>query len=154
MSYDARTNQLNAYRETRVRTAGQGQMIVMLYDEAIKQMDIAVELLDEKTLQLDRVHNAVVKAQDCITELTAGLDFEQGGQLADSLYNLYRYFHRELTEANISKDPDRIRQVRRLMSELRGAWSEIASNQSSSGGSGYGGSGQQSDSGGSINFSG
>ncbi len=154
MSYDARTSQLNAYRETRVRTAGQGQMIVMLYDEAIKQMDIATELLDGKTLQLDRVHNAIVKAQDCITELTAGLDFDQGGQLATSLYNLYRYFHRELTESNISKDPERVRQVRRLMNELRGAWSQIAAAQPASGGSGYSRSGRHSDSGGSINFSG
>lgn len=154
MSYDARTNQLNAYRETRVRTAGQGQMIVMLYDETIKQLDIAAELLEEKTLQLDKVHNAIVKAQDCITELTAGLDFEQGGQVATSLYNLYRYFHRELTEANISKYPDRIRQVRRLMNELRGAWSQIAAAQSASGASGYGGSNRKADGGGNINFSG
>ena len=151
MSYNARTSQLNAYRETRVRTAGQGQMIVMLYDETIKQMDIATELLGENSLQLDRVHNAIVKAQDCITELTAGLDFEQGGELATSLYNLYRYFHRELTESNISKDPERIRQVRRLMNELRGAWNQIAGAQPASG---YGGSNRHADSGGNINFSG
>ncbi|MFP4644532.1 MAG: flagellar protein FliS, partial [Spirochaetales bacterium] len=96
----------------------------------------------------------IVKAQDCITELTAGLDFEQGGQLASSLYNLYRYFHRELTEANISKDPARVGGVRRFMNELRGAWSQIAAAQPASGGSGYGASNRNADSGGNINFSG
>lgn len=155
MSYNTRTNQLNAYRETRVRTAGQGQMIVMLYDEAIKQMDIAAELLDEKTLKLDKVHNAIVKAQDCITELTAGLDFEQGGELASSLYTLYRYFHRELTESNIAKDPDRLRRVRRLVNELRGAWNQITSSRpQASTRAGYGGTNQHTDTGGNINFSG
>ncbi len=127
MSYDARSSQLNAYRETRVRTAGQGQMIVMLYDEAIKQLDEAVSLLDQETRKLDRVHNAIVKAQECITELTVGLDLEKGGQLAQTLFDLYRYFHRELTDANMQKDAGRLRAVRRMLSELRSAWAQIAS---------------------------
>ena len=35
-------NPLNAYRETKIKTASQGRLIVMLYDEAIKQLDIAI----------------------------------------------------------------------------------------------------------------
>ncbi len=125
MSYDARSSQLNAYRETRIRTAGQGQMIVMLYDEVIKQLDEAVSLLDQETKKLDTVHNAIVKSQECITELTVGLDLEKGGQLAQTLFDLYRYFHSELTDANMQKDPARLRAVRRMMNELRTAWVQI-----------------------------
>lgn len=156
MSYNARSNQLNAYRETRVRTAGQGQMIVMLYDETVKQIDIAISLLDEGTLELDKVHNAIVKAQDCVTELTAGLDMEKGGELAETLYNLYRYFHRELMEANIAKDAERLRTVRRLVNELRSAWAQIANRQTAdrSGGSASGYGGGSSQSGGNVNFAG
>lgn len=125
MSYDARSSQLNAYRETRIRTAGQGQMIVMLYDEVIKQLDEAVSLLDQGTRQLDKVHNAIVKSQECITELTVGLDLDRGGQIAQTLFDLYRFFHRELTDANMQKDPSRLRTVRRMMNELRSAWVQI-----------------------------
>lgn len=163
MSYDSRSSQLNAYRETRVKTAGQGQMIVMLYDEAVKQIDEAIALLDKETRKLDTVHNAIVKAQDCITELTVGLDLDNGGELAGSLFDLYRFFHRELTEANLQKDTGRLRSVRRLLSELRGAWAQIAGtaggSQSGSGRAGQGGSagasgGEAGASGGRVNYAG
>ena len=156
MSYSSRSNQLNAYRETRVRTAGQGQIIVMLYDETVKQLDIAISLLEQGTRELDKVHNAIVRAQDCITELTVGLDLDKGGQLATSLYNLYRFFHRELTDANIAKDPERLRSVRNLVNELRSAWAQITNRQPAESESGTSQSGgpRNTDSGGNVNFAG
>ncbi len=151
MSYDARSSQLNAYRETRIRTAGQGQMIVMLYDEVIKQLDEAVSLLDQDTRKLDTVHNAIVKSQECITELTVGLDLEKGGQLAQTLFDLYRYFHSELTDANMQKDPARLRAVRRMMNELRTAWVQIVTTHSAPSEEGLQG---RPASGGGVNFAG
>jgi flagellar protein FliS len=79
-------NSVHAYRETRVKTASQGRIIVMLYDEALRQIDEAVGLLDTGTKQLDRVNNSVVKAQDIITELMVSLDMEQGGDIARNLF--------------------------------------------------------------------
>ncbi|MDR1908947.1 MAG: flagellar protein FliS, partial [Spirochaetaceae bacterium] len=35
----------SAYRETKIKTASQGQLIIMLYDAAIKQLDTSLELL-------------------------------------------------------------------------------------------------------------
>jgi len=69
-------NATNAYREVSVRTATQGKLIVMLYDEAVKQLDLAISLMQAKTRSLDKVHNALIKSQDIITELMAGLDFD------------------------------------------------------------------------------
>jgi flagellar protein FliS len=40
-------NPLTAYRETRVKTASPGQLVVMLYDEAVKQCDIALEIFEK-----------------------------------------------------------------------------------------------------------
>ncbi|MFQ3619890.1 MAG: flagellar export chaperone FliS, partial [Spirochaetales bacterium] len=68
------TNPLKAYKETNIRTASQGKLIVMLYEEAIRQIDIAIQELAQKSRKLDLVHNAIVKAQDIITELTVSLD--------------------------------------------------------------------------------
>ncbi len=68
-------NPLNAYKETTIRTASGGKLIVMLYDEALKQIDFAVEKLNQKSKQLDKVNIALLKAQDIITELMASLDF-------------------------------------------------------------------------------
>lgn len=115
---------MNAYRETRVRTASQGQLIIMLYDEAIKQLDIAVDLMKTTPREIERTNNALVKAQEIITELTASLDFDQGGEIATNLFALYMFFNRELLDANLRKDPDKTASIRKMMNELRGAWVE------------------------------
>lgn len=120
-----RGNPVSAYRETSVRTASGGKIIVMLYDEAVKQLDTAVTLLDEDTRELDRVNNAILKAQDIITELMVSLDFDKGGDIAPKLFGLYRFFNDQLMEANIKKDPEPLRTVRGFLSELRDAWAQI-----------------------------
>ena len=54
-----RGNPVSAYKETSVRTASGGKIIVMLYDEAVKQLDTAVDLIQSKTKQLDQINNFV-----------------------------------------------------------------------------------------------
>lgn len=119
-------NALNAYKETRVRTAGRGQLIVMLYDETIRQIDFAVELMAEKTLRYDAVNESLTKAKDCITELMVSVDFEQGGEIAKNLFSLYSYFGKQILEANIKKDANILKPMRRQLSTLREAWAQIA----------------------------
>jgi len=110
-------NPLAAYKETRIRTAGPGQLVVMLYEEAVKQCDRAVDFLDtdlkKKPANIEKVNQAICKVQDIVTELMASLDFEAGGDIARDLFSLYVYFNRELTEANIAKDVGRVRAIRR-----------------------------------------
>ncbi len=124
-------NPLAAYRETRVKTASPAQLVVMLYDEALKQCDIAVDYLEQDVKKhpgnIEKVNAALGKAQDIITELMASLDFEAGGDIAQNLFSLYVWFGRELLEANLAKDAMRVVSVRRMLAELRGAWAEAAS---------------------------
>lgn len=119
-------NPLNAYREVSVRTATQGKLIVMLYDEAVKQLDLAISLLDGKTRALDKVHNALIKTQDIITELMAGLDFDRGGEIARNLMSLYVFFNEKIREGNLKKDVEPLTQVRAFVADLRSAWVQIA----------------------------
>jgi len=123
----AYSNALSAYRETRIRTASQGQLVIMLYDEAVKQLDLALELATGGKLpapKIERFNKALVKAQEIITELMASLDFDAGGDIARNLFSLYNWFNRELLQSNISKDVERIKAVRTMMDELRSAWQE------------------------------
>ena len=124
-------NPLAAYRETRVKTASQGQLIVMLYDEAIKQADTAVALLGPeskpKAKDIERISASLGKVQDVITELMASLDFDAGGDIAKDLFALYVWFGKEILEANIRKEVGRIEAVRNMLAELREAWADAAS---------------------------
>jgi flagellar protein FliS len=118
-------NRLNAYKQTSVKTASQGRLVVMLYDEAIKQKDIARDELSKDKKHFDKIHNAISKTQDIITELMASLDFEKGGEISRNLYNLYMFFNRQLVQANISKNIQPLIEVRQFMSDLREAWVAI-----------------------------
>ncbi|MCL2192141.1 MAG: flagellar export chaperone FliS [Treponema sp.] len=124
---------LSTYRETKVTTAGQGQLIIMLYNEATKHLDEALQILETDESgkmspgSIEKFGKAVVKAQEIITELMVSLDFDQGGDIAKNLFSLYTWFNRELIEANISRDAHRISNVRTLIDDLRSAWLTIVS---------------------------
>ncbi len=116
---------VHAYRQTRVKTASQGRLIVMLYDEAIRQIDIAVKHMDSGTKQLDLINNAVVKTQDIVTELMVSLDMDQGGEIAQNLFRLYMFFNDRLMDGNLKKDKEPLLGVRSMMISLRDAWKQI-----------------------------
>ena len=130
----AKSNALSAYRETRIKTASQGQLLIMLYDEAIKQLDSGLEQLQlyknvsegkKDPGKIEKTGKAIIKAQEIITELMASLDFEKGQDIAKHLFALYSWFNQELLEANINQDIQRIVTVRNMLNELRSAWNEI-----------------------------
>ncbi len=121
-------NPLAAYKETRVKTASPAQLLVMLYDEALKQCDIAIDYLKgdikKHPQNIEKVNAALGKVQDILTELMASLDFDAGGEIAQNLFSLYVWFGREILDANLTKEVDRVCAVRAMLSELRGAWAE------------------------------
>ncbi|MDR0877677.1 MAG: flagellar export chaperone FliS [Treponema sp.] len=125
------TNALSAYRETRIKTASQGQLVIMLYDEAVKHLDRGLELLGVSTSdkvdpgKIEKISKSILKTQEIITELMVSLDFDQGGDIAKNLFSLYTWFNQELLEANVKQDARRITIIRNMVNELRGAWAEI-----------------------------
>jgi flagellar secretion chaperone FliS len=120
-----RRGALNSYKETKVTTATQSKLIIMLYDEVIKQLDIAMDAVKNKKPK-DVSHNAFVKSQDCISELMVSLDFEKGGEIAKNLFSLYSYFNRELLEANNHGKMEKALSVQGMMRELRSSWVSIS----------------------------
>ncbi len=124
------TNPYNQYKQTQITTANQGKLIVMLYDGAIKFLNIALDNMSPKSY--DVVNNNIIKAQDIITELLLSLNMDEGGDISQNLFNLYMYFKRQLLEANIKKDAEIINHVLKLLKELRDAWDQISSNEARS----------------------
>ena len=118
-------NPLNAYRETKIKTASQGKLIIMLYDEAVKQINVAADSLEQPKPKLDLVNNSIIRAQEMVTELMVSLDFERGGEIAQSLFSLYMFFNRQLMESNLNKDPETLRRLGGMLDELRGAWAQV-----------------------------
>lgn len=111
------------YKETQVKTANQGKLVVMLYQGAIKYLRIAKKHINEDNI--NEANNALIRAQDIIIELNSTLDEEKGGELAQNLSSLYDYMKRRLIEANIKKDKDLIDEVEELLSGLLESWKKI-----------------------------
>jgi flagellar protein FliS len=117
---------LNAYKETQIKTANQIRLIVMLYDGAIRHLNLALDAIAAGHRRYDEVNNHIIAAQDILSELTGSLDFEKGGVLAKNLFSLYSFMNRRLLEANLKKEAEPIVEVKAHLGSLREAWDEIS----------------------------
>ena len=62
---------------------------------------------------------------DIIVQLHEALDLEQGGHVAANLDNLYRFMITRLARANLSNDPQPVRDVLYLLEPLYDAWRRL-----------------------------
>ena len=117
---------VNAYKEIQIKTANQIRLIVMLYDGAIRHVNLAIDAFGDGHRRYDVINNHLIAAQDILSELMASLDFDKGGVLAKNLFSLYSFMNRRLLDGNLKKDPAPLQEVRKLLGELREAWDEIS----------------------------
>ena len=117
-------NRLDAYKETHIKTASGGKLILMIYNEAVRQLDIALEVIGKDSNKLESASNSIIKTQDLITELIVSLDFEKGGEIANSLFSLYMFFNKQLMEANMNKDVVILKNIRTYLVDLKSAWTQ------------------------------
>ena len=118
-----------AYRANAVLTASPGQLVLMLFDGALRSLTLAREALarpEEDVRRIEIINRQLIKAQAIISELQGTLNLEAGdGKFAREMYRLYDYFTRRLTEANVKKQVEPIIEVERLLGDVRGAWAEM-----------------------------
>jgi flagellar protein FliS len=116
-------SRLAAYHDNSVSTENKGRLIVLLYDGAIKFMKLAIKELEasDYTAKGQYINRAI----DILTELNAVLDMEQGGEIAANLRKLYTFMSERLTQANMKRDANMIRDVIGLMEELNEGWRAI-----------------------------
>ena len=122
-----------AYQAQSVLTASPGQLILMLYDGALRFLGHAkdaMESTDESPRRMERINTNLLKAQDIIAELKASLNFEAGDH-AQNLDRLYDYYLRRLFEANMKKSVAPVIEVESLLRQLRDGWAEMLRTQDS-----------------------
>jgi len=126
-------NKLNAYRANAVGSASPENLVIMLYDGAIRFLASAIRAFDhEDPLDFNfNVHTNITKSQAIIRELNHALDLKNGGELGENLAGLYDYFDNRLQEANMKKDKLIIEEILERIGELRDAWRESLSKQTS-----------------------
>jgi len=112
------------YGKNAVEGASQLQLIVMLYDAAIRFLRQAKGSMVAG--DLPDGCEALLKGKAIVAHLLGSLRDKEGGEVAALLRRLYLFCYEEITEINLAKDPSRVDGVVKVLSSLRSAWHELA----------------------------
>ena len=117
----------DAYRRTAVQSSSPLGLVVMLYDGAIRFVLEARDAIARKDVAART--NAVSRALAIVAELQNTLNVKEGGKVAEELDRLYTYMNGRLLDVTARADDDAAKEVHKLLTTLREAWSQIADKQ-------------------------
>ena len=128
-------NPWRSYRQIAAQTASPGKLVLMLYEGAIRFLELARHgfTKDDPAEFNATISNNVLRAQEIITELRQCLNRKEGGELATTMERLYEYMDYRLTQSNRLKEQDGIAEVLRRLTVLRDAWATMLQNQGTAG---------------------
>ena len=116
--------------ESGVMSANPQQLIEMLFDGANSALVRARLFMQQGDIVAKG--EALSKAINIIDNgLKAGLDQENGGEIATNLSALYDYMIRRLLQANLRNDCQAIEEVEELLGNIADAWKQISPKASS-----------------------
>ncbi len=114
-------NAYQQYANNKVMTASPAELTLMLYDGAIKFINIALGAIEEKDVQ--KAHTNILKAEHIIDYLRQTLDMKYA--VAQDFENIYSYLATRLIEANLKKDPEILQEVNEHLRSVRDTWKEV-----------------------------
>jgi flagellar protein FliS len=115
----------HAYRENTILAATPQQLVVMLYDGAQRFLRRAEHAIGSR--EVERAHNEIRRAEQILAHLDAVLDYDHDRQLATRLHAIYRFCLAHAQRARVEQDPAKLRDVARLLAQLRESWAQLAS---------------------------
>jgi flagellar secretion chaperone FliS len=112
----------NVYRESAVLTASPEQLVVMLYDGAMRFLRQAELAAGQDGWQ--QSGERLSRAEAILDELLATLNMD-AGEVAVRLQAIYVFCRRTLIEARVERSAVKIGHVQRLLADLREAWAQV-----------------------------
>ena len=112
------------YLQTQIRSSSPLELVVMLYDGALRESTAASDAMVRRDIPARRA--ALSKALAIIAELQNTLDMKNGGAVAAELDRLYDWMTSALVQAAVRQDPAPIQDVRRVLETLRDGWQQVA----------------------------
>lgn len=122
-------NRIATYRATDTLTTSQVDLIIKVYDGTIGQYTSAVSAYEKEDIATAIDH--MDKARQALTHLYTTLDFEQGGDIARNLGELYIFMINQTNLAAATGDRGFIEKNVELLRNLREGWAGIRGQQSS-----------------------
>lgn len=117
-------NHAQEYRKNAVLGASPAQLVVMLYDGALRFIEGGRAAM--RAGDLTRQNDMLQRVQKIVMELLGTLDVERGGEIAKNLAALYTFTLDRLMQANVDDDEVPLDEAASTLRELREAWVQIA----------------------------
>jgi flagellar protein FliS len=109
------------YKNNKIMAASGPELTLMLYDGAIKFLNIADFAIEKNDVQ--KAHDNLIKTEKIIDYLVNTLDMKY--PVAKDFENMYSYISRRLVEANLSKDRDIVNELNGHLHAIRDNWIEV-----------------------------
>ena len=117
-------NGLAAYRSVEVQSRTPLELVVMLYDGALRFLATGRDAVERKDIPAR--HEAFSRLLAIISHLQSTLDIDGGGQVAAQLDEIYGFMNRRILVSAMENSTAPLDEVRRLLETLRDGWQQIA----------------------------
>lgn len=108
---------------TGVNSADPGQLVVLVYERTFDHLKLAKNALEAGEYGVE----SFTKAHDLIQQgLLACLDYQSGGEVAQSLGAIYEWSLNEILSARLTKSPEKVQGVLDVLTPLYDAWLALA----------------------------
>jgi|SRR5439155_15367659 len=115
---------INSYRQTEIQSRTPLELVVMLYDGALRFTADARDAIGRADIRSRQ--QCLSRALAIVSELQSTLDMESGGDVAAQLDKLYGFVHDRLMEAQLRQDIKALDEARRVLTTLREGWLAIS----------------------------
>lgn len=114
-------NAYSQYANNRILQASPAELTLLLYEGAIKFVNIAIIAIENK--DIEKAHTNIMKTQRIIEEFQLSLNFKY--EIANDFNNVYIYIMQRLREANLTKDKEILEEVNAHLRVMRDTWREV-----------------------------
>ena len=111
-------NAAQAYGARKVETASPAELVLMLYEGAIKFCNIAMDGIEKK--DYEKANTNIQKARNIIVELQSTLDRKYA--IAKDFDIVYDFIFNKLVDANVKKDPEILTEALNEIRDMRDNW--------------------------------
>ncbi len=117
------TNPRSTYRENDVRGASAVRLVVLLYEQIIRDLTHAAQAFEQNEIELRTkyINHAIL----VIGHLQSPLDFANGGKVAEDLDHFYNVLRQNLVQVQFFPSKTGLRQLITDVLAVRESWNEV-----------------------------
>ena len=113
-----------AYQGNQIQGSGPLGLVLLTYESLFKALGRTEHAIVAGDLAAEAEHTG--RAMEALIELSASLNFEEGGEIAKNLGSIYDYMFKRLTEGMCSSSTEHVKEVMQLAQTLREGWQQLA----------------------------